>query len=305
MAKKRVDPLKAKAAKQRKIAIGLSVMFLLVLAYQGPKTLKMLKPPSAPAAATDGSDPTALPAGIEATSPGVPAPTTGSSDGTPSTPTTAAGADPGEAGSESAVLANTDVPVAAGDGQLLSVEIFASKDPFQQQAKDPTAGTPAANQDVADPTVSDPNAAAGSAPGSPGTDPSIPGSAANPPISTGGIGGSGSSGSSGSGSPSVPTTPSTGPASATTISINGVVHTVTLDTEFPALPAQPLFKLVSFAMNGKSVQIGVAGGSLAGGGATVKLTVGKPLTLQNQADGSRYRLQLLTVEGMTPSSSKG
>ena len=51
MAAKRVDPLKAKAAKQKKIAIGLCVMFVLVLAYQGPKTLKLLKGPQPAAVA--------------------------------------------------------------------------------------------------------------------------------------------------------------------------------------------------------------------------------------------------------------
>ena len=46
---KKVDPLKAKAAKQRKMAIGLGVMLLAVVAFQGPKTLKLLKgPPTAP-----------------------------------------------------------------------------------------------------------------------------------------------------------------------------------------------------------------------------------------------------------------
>lgn len=301
MAKKRVDPLKAKAAKQRKIAIGLSVMFVLVLAYQGPKTLKMLKPPAPPAAVTDGSDPTALPAGVEA-APGVPAPTTGSSAGAPSTPTAAAGADPSEAGSESAVLANTDVPVAAGEGQLVSVEIFPSKDPFQQQVKDTTAGTPATNQDAPDPTGSGSDPVVGPAPASPGDDPSVPGSAENPPVS-GGIGGSGSSGSSGSGNPSAPANPSSGPATSTTISVNGVVYPVTVGGTFPT--DQPTFMLVSEAKNGKSVQIGVSGGTLAGGAATVKLTVGKPLTLENKATGTRYRLELVTVVGFKPSTSKG
>ena len=45
MAAKRVDPLKAKAAKQKKIAIGGFVVLARVLAIQGPKTLKMLKGP--------------------------------------------------------------------------------------------------------------------------------------------------------------------------------------------------------------------------------------------------------------------
>ncbi len=80
--------------------------------------------------------------------------------------------------------------------------------------------------------------------------------------------------------------------------MNGIKQTVTAGTAFPA--DQPTFELVSLAKNGKSVQIGVAGGNLAGGKATVKLVIGKPLTLQNTADGSRYKLVLLTVEGAAP-----
>ena len=80
--------------------------------------------------------------------------------------------------------------------------------------------------------------------------------------------------------------------------MNGIVHTVTAGTPFPV--DAPTFEVVSLGKDGKSVQIGVAGGNLAGGGATVKLVVGKPLTLQNTADGSRYKLVLLTVEGLAP-----
>jgi hypothetical protein len=271
MAKKANNSLKAKQAKQRKIAIGLSVALVAVLAFQGPKTLKMLKGPAGAAVATDGSDPTALPAGVEAPA-GTPIPTASAGAPTPA-------AVPG-------VLANSDVPVAAGEGQLLSFEQFASKDPFQQQVdlRAPEAGSDAA-------------APAGSIPA---------GSAANPP-SVGGVdGGSGSSGSSGSGSPPtgfVPTTPGAAAATATTISVNGIVEVVVAGTPFPA--DVPTFELVSFAKDGKSVQIGVADGSLSSGKATVKLTVGKPVTLQNTADGSRYKLELLTVEGIVPPASKG
>jgi hypothetical protein len=37
----------------------------------------------------------------------------------------------------------------------------------------------------------------------------------------------------------------------------------------------------------------------------VKLTLGKPVTLQNTADGSRYKLELLTVEGAAAPAAKG
>jgi hypothetical protein len=279
---KRVDPLKAKQAKQKKIAIVLSLLLVLVIAYQGPKTLKMLKGPQ-PVAAPTATDPATT-----ATTPetgAVPAPAVA----TPSDPT------------QPAVLADSDTPVGAGQGQLLSFEQFSSSDPFQQQV-DMKAGA------VVDPTAPDADSLPGTAPVSPGVDPAIPGSAENPPLSFGsdsagssGSSGStsGSTGSTGSGSSGVvPGATAPAPAAATTISLNGVVQTIAMGTPFPL--EDPTFQLVSLGADGKSVQIGVAGGSLAGGGAAVKLVIGKPLTLQNTVDGSLYKLVLLTVEGAPP-----
>jgi hypothetical protein len=285
MAAKRVDPLKAKAAKQKKMAIGLCLMLVLVVAYQGPKTLKLLKGPQPVAAAAEA--PTTPASGTEATPPGVPAPTTSPDASAPTTPATtpSAGA-PADAVAQPAVLANTDLPVTAGEGQLLSFEQFASKDPFKQQA------TVTADPDTDVETTTDPEKAI-----TPDDDPKGPvGSAENPPLSTGGIGGSGSSGS--------PTgAAAAAPATATTISVNGAVETIVDGKPFPA--DQPTFEVVSIAKDGKSMQIGVAGGTISGGGATVKLTIGKVLTLQNTSDGSLYKLKLLTVAGFVPPTSKG
>ncbi len=55
--------------------------------------------------------------------------------------------------------------------------------------------------------------------------------------------------------------------------------------------------LARVAKNGKSVEIGIAGGEYASGGETITLGLGKKLTLQNTADGSRYELALLAVQG--------
>jgi hypothetical protein len=265
---KRVDPLKAKQAKQRKVAIGLSVLLVAVLAYQGPKTLKMLKGPAAMAApAAETATPT----------PTTPVPV---SAGAPDTP-------------QPVILADTNTTVDAGPGQILSFERFESNDPFQQQVNVKATSV--------DPTAPDDDSTPGAEPASPGVDPAIQGSAENPPISFGGgsSGPAGSSDSSGSSSGgAVPGATAPSPAAATTISVNGVSHTVTVGTPFPA--DQPTFELVSLAKDGKSVQIGVAGGDLADGKATVKLAVGKSLTLQNTADGSRFELVLLTVEGAAP-----
>ena len=250
----------------------------------------MLKGPPTAAVATDGSDPTGLPAGVEAApAAGVPAPTTTPPTAGAPTATGEPAATPTGTTSQPAVLANSDVPVTAGQGQLLSFEHFESKDPFKQQAE------VTADPDTDVETTTKPEEEV-----TPGEDPKGPlGSADNPPLSTGGgIGGSGTSGGSGSSSAAAPT-----PAAATTISVNGVVETIVEAQPFPA--DQPTFEVVSIAKDGKSVQIGVAGGTLAGGGATVKLTLGKLLTLQNTADGSVYKLKLLTVAGFVTPTSKG
>jgi hypothetical protein len=107
------DLQKAKEAKQKKIAIVGFVLLLGIMAFQGPRTLKMLKGPEAappPPPATTASTPTdgglALP------------PVTGGTASPTAAPTDAATSDAGPA------------PVA---GQLVSFTRFASKDPFVQQ----------------------------------------------------------------------------------------------------------------------------------------------------------------------------
>jgi hypothetical protein len=279
---KRVDPLIAKQRKQKKIAIVLGLLLLLVGAYQGPKTLKMLQgPPQATAAAAE-----AAPAPTPATpATGTPAPAAAPSAGAPTA-----------APNQPAVLANSDTPVDAEAGQLLSFERFESHDPFQQQVDLKEVAT--------DATAPDADSSAGSttAPPAPDADSAVVGSADNPPISVGtdapsgsGSSGSGSSGGSSGGAAPAGQAPAA-PAAATTISVNGVAQTVSVGVPFPT--DQPTFNLVSIAKDGKSVQLGIAGGSLSGGKATLKLQLGKPLTLENTADGTRYKLVLLTVEGM-------
>jgi hypothetical protein len=262
MARKKVSPAQAKAAKQKKIAIGLGVLFLVVAAIQGPRMLKMLKGPATPVAAE--TTPAATP-----TDPSVP-------PAAAALPTVGAPADAGQP----AVLASSDVP-AAGSGQLLSFELFTSKDPFTQQVD------PAAVQGQAD---------AGAAAAQP--KPTAPAAAATPADS-----GSAVPGAAGSDAPP-PTSfaPAAEPAAATTISVNDVSGEVDVGKEFPV--DDPIFVLVSTAADGKSAQVGIAGGSYANGEQTIKLKLGKPVTLQNTADGTRYELVLETVEGFAPPKSK-
>lgn len=76
------------------------------------------------------------------------------------------------------------------------------------------------------------------------------------------------------------------------IEVNGVAETVSVGTPFPA--DVPMFLLES--VSAKSVAIKVAdGGSFATGAATLTLALGKPVTLVNTADGTRFVLLLKAV----------
>lgn len=143
-------------------------------------------------------------------------------------------------------------------GTLLSFERFESKDPFAAQIRPGQEGPP---------------------------------TAAAPP--TPGETGDGDGGSLVSGSPAEPGGGDEPRASLSRaeIEVNGAVETVQVSAEFPA--ANPAFALVGVAKG--SVKIGVAGGTLASGDATVTLRKAEPLTLVNTADGTRYRLRLISV----------
>ncbi len=74
-----------------------------------------------------------------------------------------------------------------------------------------------------------------------------------------------------------------------TIEVNGASETVAVGAAFPR--SNPVFRLVSLA--GGVARIGIANGSYASGAQTVALTAGRPLTLVDTADGTRYVLRLV------------
>lgn len=265
MAAKRIDPLKAKEAKQKKIAIGGLVLLLALLAFQGPKTLKMLSGPQ-PVASAASTSPTTT-----TTTPAVPV----------------IGADPAATpvvatGTELAAVADSDAAPAVEQGQLATFERFASKDPFAQQAEPVEAAPPpppAKPEDGTDKTATaggktaDGEKPAGEEGSSEGGFTTVGSTDAKPEIAT-----------------------------ATSISVNGVAEDVVVAATFPK--DEPTFVLVSIAENGKSVEIGIAGGEYATGGETMKLALGKKITLQNTADGSRYEIELLTIQGFAVPKTK-
>jgi hypothetical protein len=248
MARKKLDLKAAKAARSKKIVIGASVLFVALLVWQVPRTMKILSPPASQNAVAH-----------TATTPGESTPT-----GT--TPTTVP-VSPSSAGT--AVLTAQLAP-AAREGQLsvLSSSSFKSKDPFRQLIKgDATSSS---------------NEGSGSA------------AKTKAPAKTLKL-------------KVVPSTPVTKAASAVPnapavkqvvlpflsamISVNGVKEGVNVHLNFPA--DAPLFHLVS--LTNKTAKISVSGGSLASGAPTLTLRRGKPLTLMNTADGTRYRLVLVAT----------
>jgi hypothetical protein len=260
MARKAVDLAAKKKAKQQKIAIGGFVLLLAVMAFSVPKTLKMLK----------GPQPVASP--TTQTAPATPAPATGSP------PEASADAAAGAAAGATAVLVDTASAPEPAEGQLVSFERFESKDPFTQQV---TAPPQAATPEPATPEPATPEPASESKAADAEQDsPSAPApSAGSPPAAP----------------PVEPTTTPTPAApakpTAAVISVNGVRETVQLRGTFPA--AGPMFELV--AITATAAKIGIAGGSLTGGAATVTLEKGKKVTLMNTADETQYELVLVSL----------
>jgi hypothetical protein len=208
-----------------------------------------------------------------APAPAAPGVTTPAPASAPATGATAAGETPQPATVDVASLADSDGAPEAGAGQLLSFERFESKDPFAQQAQPVVAPAPAAR--------------AGEQPADGDAKPAGEGTPAEGEATDAPADGGFTTG----GTPPAPVER----AAATSIAVNGVAEDVKVEAEFPL--DEPTFVLVSLAADGKSVEIGIAGGAYADGDPTLKLAFGKKITLQNTADGSRYELELLAVEG--------
>jgi hypothetical protein len=186
-------------------------------------------------------------------------------------------------------LPDTDrVVVERTSAQLISFGLFGSKDPFVQQlsAAQSPAAAPAAT-------------AAPAAVTHPPAKPSKPLDVGLTPVTTTTPGQSAPSSPSvvpAPGTTSAPratTTPSGAPETAPTtalISTNGACEKVDLTGTFPG--GADIFRLVSIARDGKSVELGIVGGSYDSGQPTATLRLGKKLTLVNTADGTRYVIEL-------------
>ena len=265
--KSKQDVAKAKAAKQKKIAIGGGVVFLALVGYQGPKVMKMMnqkpKPPIVSAVTPTPGATSAAPTDPNSLA----APTLGAM------PTAAAPAAGADATPENLVSA---VPVTPDPGQLEAFNRLATKDPFAVQV---------ANGGAAPSTGSGSGSGSGAAKG--GGSGTTPPSVTTPPPP-----------------PTTPAPPTPAPGTAT-ISLNGEQLSVAVGTDFPQAGATfnrvgAIFHLVS--LTAKTAKIAIVGGSYADGAHTITLTMGKPLTLQNTADGTRYILILEPASGQSGAS---
>jgi hypothetical protein len=229
---KRFDP-KAKARKQKIVAAVLGVLFLGVMVYQAPTILGLFGGGSSEVATEPAPPP---PPDAAAPVPGAPAP-----------------AAPTPAGS--AELVDSDPAPAAAQGQLVTFDRFASKDPFAQQAEShPTTPAPA---EPAKPTKRQggPSLAVTKTAQQPGSQP-------------------------------------TTVVRTAKISINGTSSDVTVGGTFPE--ADPIFKLVSLTKSAVKVGI-VDGTYATGSQTITLRKGGKPVTLMNTADGTTYVLRLVDV----------
>jgi len=255
---KKVDPIKQRE-KRAKIAAAVGGVLLLgVAAFEIPSMMGALnKKPPPGANATD--------AGNRNPDGSIPLPNVSTISGITS----------------SGQLADTDVPPPSADGQLVSFSVFQTKNPFIPQVSNtdtpdqPTATPPAgAGKGGADvpPATTTPTAPA-----------PTPTPTATPTTTTGMLPPTATT-------PAV-TTPTVAPPPTVTISVNGTVSHVAAQGTFPS--GAPVFRLVSFAAD--TAEVAIVGGSYATGDSTLTLHVGRPVTLENQTDGKRYTLELVST----------
>jgi hypothetical protein len=240
---KKFDP-QAKAKRQKIfIAVG-GVLLLGLLAFQVPRTMKMLHQ-SAPSSSSSSASTTAT------------TPVSPTSSGTSVTAAVVSGGDG---------LTDPDALPAPQSGQLLAFGRFRTKDPFVQQLN--TSGPSGASASAATaPSGSTQPAAASNSTGVTRLSAKAPGASTAPQRTVQVV------------------------ASTAKISVNGTPQSVRVGRSFPS--ADPVFKLVSLTRT--VARVGIAGGSLENGAATVALTKGKAVTLLNTADGTRYVLRLLSI----------
>jgi hypothetical protein len=265
MAKKKFDP-KAKAKRQKMIAAVGGVLLLGLLAFQVPRTMKMLKQNQGTSSSSSSSAPSTT------TAPGA----------TPLAPPALGGSSTSGASVASATATSVDGvndpsnPLPPAAGQLVSFSKFQSKDPFHQQITNCETGADSGSS--------------GSGSGGSSACAAVTKAAAKAAAKKTPESGAALSAKAATAKPAA-ATPATAKVTNATIAVNGIANQVSVGSSFPA--SSPVFTLVSLTQ--RVAKIGIAGGNYENGAATVTLAKGKTLTLMNTADGTRYVLRLVAV----------
>ena len=255
MAKKKFDR-KAKAKRQKVILAVGSVLLLGVLAFQVPRTMKMMKSPTASSSPSPSTTTTSVAGSTPLAPPSL--------DGSSTAATSGSGA-ASTASTSTDGVSDPSNPLPPNSGQLVSFSKFKSKDPFHQQISDCTAESSGPGGCGSSTTSPSAKPASTQKPGSSSAPSSLVVTSGSKPIAV--------------------------KAKQATISVNGTAGTVTVGGSFPT--SAPVFTLVS--LTSTSAKIGIAGGSYENGAATVTLVKGKTVTLMNTANGARYTLRLLSA----------
>jgi hypothetical protein len=214
MAKKKFDP-KAKAKRQKvMLAIG-SVLLLGLLAFQVPRTMKMMKSPTA----SSSSSPSTTTTSAAGSTPLAPP----SLDGSSTAATSGSGA-ASTASTSTDGVSDPSNPLPPNSGQLVSFSKFKSKDPFHQQISDCTAGTSGCGSSTSSASS---KPASPQKPGSSSARSSLVVTSGSKPIAV--------------------------KAKQATISVNGIAGTVTVGGSFPT--SAPVFTLVSLTSTSAKIGI--------------------------------------------------
>ena len=262
----RLSPAQIRDRKAKRLAIGLGIVFVAVLAFEAPTFLHLFG------------------GGSSATTASPPASTAGATSAT----SVAAGAVPAPSAGP------------AAPSQLTSFGEFALSNPFHQvvvaaATTTPTAaksGTGSATKAATSPkkTSGAKTAAAKAGAGKAGR----------------GASGKRKPGAKGAATPhAIPLTThaSTALPQAALIVANGKPEVVSLGQSFPR--GQPLFKLVSLARRGQSMSISVLGGSFTSGVPALVVRRGRTVTLADESSGQRYALRLVRLKAVAATTSAG
>ncbi|MEZ5098418.1 MAG: hypothetical protein R3C15_01115 [Thermoleophilia bacterium] len=280
MASKAEETLrKRKEAKQKKLLLLLVPVLLLLVGLQAPKLLKGDKEAAPTATDTTGTETGAVSTDADPGAGGTPTSgtpiTPGATPVTPGTPS-APGVPTGPAVAtveKLADLPDSDQPLDAGEGQLISFSRFTARDPFVQLVTppEPVEETPDTTPPAEPPAPTEPT----------------------PGDTSGGT-------TDGGDLPSA--------VQAAVLETNGVKETVPINGVFPS--SDPAFRLVGVEDDGKTARIGLVEGSYSSGGETITVKLGETIVLVSQPDGYRYTIEFLNVAadpgtpepGTTPAS---